>query len=221
MEPLLADVARVHLILHELRSPLNVLAGSLTQLIEGRGGALNTEQLAIAERANRAASQLGRLGDQLREWVAVRSQPPRPGTTALAAALGAATELTEAHAGRGIRVQVTAPAADLHVHMAPTLLEATLGAVLDAVTRAAARGAVVPVTVRSDAAGPPAHPTRVLILAGDVDPLTPDAAFAAESTGGLGFALPLARAAVESAGGTIWSRTADGRVLGIGIVLPL
>ncbi len=215
------DVALVQLILHELRTPLNILSGSLGQLTEGRGGPLSASQLAIAERAHRAAAQLDRLGDQLREWVAVRSQPARHAGTALEPALAAATDLAEAHAGRGLRIEVAPLPRDVHVRMTPSLLEMTLRAIVDAVSRGAANGAIVPVSVRTGIKGSPSADVRVLVLVGEISETNPDGPFTAESVGGLGFSLPLARAAVESSGGRIWSRSAERRVLGIGIALPV
>ena len=83
-----------------------------------------------------------------------------------------------------------------------------------ACVRTAPDRASIPVVVEDDPGG-----GEIRVLVGAIDSAASDG-FDAERMGGLGFALPLARAIVESAGGRIWSACVSGRVVGIGLALP-
>jgi signal transduction histidine kinase len=206
--------ALIRLLLHELRSPLNVLAGSLGHLTDGRAGDLTPDQQRIADRARRAAGDLDRLCAQVRSWVAATDEGSGGARTPLGPALAAAAAAATARAEG--RVEFSTPPAipDLLVAAPAQALEAALQAVLDAVARAAASGGTIPVVVVASGTAP------AEVRVGELDGTTADAGFDVETVGGLGFALPLASAVIAGAGGRLWSRSEGRRVLGIGIELP-
>jgi hypothetical protein len=87
-----------------------------------------------------------------------------------------------------------------------------LASIVAAVVRSAPNRSTVGIDVALDAA-------EVRIVVGDLADAR-ESDFPAEFVGGLGFVLPLARAAIESDGGRIWSATVDGRISGIGLAVP-
>ena len=58
----------IELILHELRTPVNVAAGSIAQALEPDAEPITPAQQAILQRAGRACSQLEQLCEDLRDW---------------------------------------------------------------------------------------------------------------------------------------------------------
>jgi K+-sensing histidine kinase KdpD len=219
-EPL-HDIALIELILHEVRTPLNILSGSLGQLTEGRVGHLTDAQLAVTQRAHRASAQLDRLSAELRGWITARSTPPPAARAAIGPLVASAATAAEAHGGRLVTVRVqTGPPGDLIVSAPAELLGAALGAAIAAVVRGAPAGATIPVVVRRLKDEAPGSTAQVRVDIGDCGGAGPESGFAAEHVGGLGFSLPLARAVVEASGGRVWSREDAGRPVGIGLQLP-
>ena len=216
----MADSARhlghIELILHELRTPVNVAAGSLAQLLEPDSDALSAAQQPAITRAIRACSQMEQLCEDLRDWAHVSGGEPMVTTTPLAPALKEAAKAAEAT--RRDTVHLLLPEdrrQDWRVRSPSGLLVRALTGILAACLRTAPDRATVPVVVDDD---PGLHELRILV--GAISP-TPGDKFEAERMGGLGFALPLARAVIEAAGGRVWSAAGAGRGVGIGIGLSL
>src|SRR4029453_10633854 len=96
----MADSARhlghIELILHELRTPVNVAAGSLAQLLEPDSAALSRAQHSAIMRAIRACSQMEQLCEDLRDWAHVSGGEPMMTATPLAPALREAAKAAEA-----------------------------------------------------------------------------------------------------------------------------
>jgi len=208
-------LGHIELILHELRTPVNVAAGSIAQLLEPDTDPVTSAQQSVILRAARACSQLEQLCEDLRDWAQLSGGTPLVTPTPLAPALKEAAKAAEAT--RRDTVHLSLP--EFHRHdwrvLSPIgLLVRALTGVMAACLRTAPDGACIPVVVEDD---PGSHEIRVLV--GAIGPAAEDR-FDAERMGGLGFALPLARAVVESAGGRIWSATGGGRLVGIGLSFP-
>jgi signal transduction histidine kinase len=215
----MADSARhlghIELILHELRTPVNVAAGSLAQLLEPESDAVTTAQQSTIMRAIRACSQMEQLCEDLRDWAHLSGSEPMVTATPLAPALKEAARAAEAT--RRDTVHLLLPdhqRQERRVMSPPGLLVRALTGILAACLRTAPDRASIPVVVEDD---PDLHEIRILV--GAISP-PPGDKFEAERMGGLGFALPLARAVIEAAGGRIWSAAGAGRVVGIGLSLP-
>jgi signal transduction histidine kinase len=193
------EVSLVDLIVHELRTPLTVALGSLRQV----DLADPTAEAALG-RARRSCERLEQIAADMREFVRVSGLDPSGATAvdldaAIRDAIAMATSL------RDVRIDVRGETS-ARVLSFPRRLEGALGALLLALARAAGPDESLFVTV-SAAGG------RVLVSGQRAD-ASPEGAtgFEAEWIGGVGFALPLARAAIERAGGRVWSAEAsDGR----------
>jgi signal transduction histidine kinase len=202
------ELAILDLIVHELRTPLSVAAGSLAQV--SAGSALTTAQQSAAERVERSLKTLTTLTDQLRAWRRASDSTARMPVN-LAAALARALDSADARR-RDIDFAVPEVPADVQIMSVGELFIPALASIVAAVVRSAPNRSTVGIDVVADA-------NEVRIAVGDVADAQ-ESAFPAEFVGGLGFVLPLARAAIESHAGRIWSSVADGRILGIALALP-
>jgi signal transduction histidine kinase len=193
------EVSLVDLIVHELRTPLTVALGSLRQVDLADPAA----EAAIG-RVRRSCERLEQIAADMREFVRVSSFDPSDATAIdLQAAIGRAIAIVTSL--RDVRVELRGDAS-APVLAFPHRLEGALGALLLALARAAGPDESLFVTVT-------AADDRVLVHGQRAD-AAPECAsgFGAEWVGGVGFALPLARAAIERAGGQVRSADAsDGR----------
>jgi signal transduction histidine kinase len=202
-----STVGLVDLILHELRTPINIAVGSLKPLAGGIGPG---SEAAVA-RAIRACDQIERLASEMRDWVRVQTGTHLPVATALAPALAEAIQRAETLRGGGVRVTLRGSDDDVQVQALPPSLADMLQPLLTAVLRAADDGAQVEVVVRTDASA--AVAIDIGTVSGDAD------GFGAARLGGLGFSVPLAEALLRSAGGTARSTDDNGRLRGIALTL--
>lgn len=207
MAPTSRERAILDLIVHELRTPLSVAAGSLAQVL---AGALSDAQQSAADRVDRSLKHLNALADQLRAWSRA-SHPAARAPVNLEAAFARALDSADARR-RDIDFGSPDVPADVQIMSGNDLFIPALASIVAAVVRSAPNRSTVGIEVTVDT-------TEVRIAVGDLSDAQ-DSEFAAEFVGGLGFVLPLARAAIESDGGRIWSNTADGRISGIALVMP-
>lgn len=194
------EVSLVDLIVHELRTPLTVALGSLRQV----DLADPTAEAALG-RIRRSCERLEQIAADMREFVRVSSLDASDTTAIdLHAVLGRAIDVVTSL--REVHIE-TRGEASARVLAFPHRLEHALGALLLALARAAGPGESLFVTVIS-------ANDRVLVNGHRADAAPESASgFAAEWVGGVGFALPLARAAIERAGGRVCSADAsDGRL---------
>ena len=193
------EVSLVELIVHELRTPLTVALGSLRQV-----DLADPEAEAALGRARRSCERLEQIAADMREFVRVSSLDPSDATAIdLPAAVGRAIAVVTSL--RDVRIDMRGDTSAL-VLAFPHRLEGALSALLLALARAAGPGEPLFVTVT-------AADDRVLVTGQRAD-AAPERAggFDAEWAGGVGFALPLARAAIERGGGRVCSADAsDGR----------
>ncbi len=208
MAPSAREHAILDLIVHELRTPLSVATGSLAQVTAG--AALTAAQQSAADRVERSLKNLTALTEQLRAWSRVSDSTARM-PVSLAAAVTHALDSADARR-RDIDFAAAEVPADVQIMSVSELFIPALGSIVAAVVRSAPNRSTVGIDVAADA-------NEVRIAVGDMADAQ-ESEFLAEFVGGLGFVLPLARAAIESDGGRIWSNTADGRILGIALALP-
>lgn len=201
------ELAILDLIVHELRTPLSVAAGSLPHV--SAGVSLTEPQQAAADRVNRALESLNTLTDQLRMW---RRAADAPGQTPvpLASALAEALDSPDARR-RDINFALPDTALDVQIMSVPGRFIPAMHAIVAAVVRSAPNRSTVQIEARVD-------DREVRLLLGDVGD-TDESEFPAEFVGGLGFSMPMARATIERAGGRIWSKAVDGRIAGIGVAV--
>ena len=202
------ELAILDLIVHELRTPLSVAAGSLAQVSEG--SAFTAAQQSAAERVERSLKTLTTLTDQLRAWSRTSDSTARMPVN-LAAALARALDSDDARR-RDIDFAAPEVPADVQIMSVGELFIPALASIVAAVVRSAPNRSTVGIDVTFD-------DREVRVVVGDVDPAS-ELEFPAEFVGGLGFSLPMAKAAIEIAGGRIWSNGPDGRIAGIGFVVP-
>lgn len=193
------EVSLVDLIVHELKTPLTVALGSLRQVEVAEPAAE-----AALGRAKRSCERLEQIAADMREFVRVSSLE-RSDASAVDLAAAVTRAVAIVHSLRDIAVEVRCD--DVRSVLAfPGRLENALGALLLALARAAGPGETLLVTVT-----PVGERIAVSGWRADAAPAE-GAGFDAEWVGGVGFALPLARAAIERAGGEVRSATAsDGR----------
>lgn len=205
-------VSLIDLLAHELRSPVTVAIGSLRQL----GGLSDPAQQAAVARALRSCERLERLAAEMRDWTRLEGAPPDAGAVALAGVLTeAVTAASTTRAGKIDLVMAAVP--DVVVLAVPHLLPGALASLLAAVMRAGEDGEAV--AVDSAIAG---DAVTVVARRSGAPPVEDAETFEAEWLGGLGFSMPLARAVIAGAGGSVTStQSADGRLQAVSVRLAV
>jgi len=187
--------ALIDLVVHEMRTPITVATGSLRQV----GPLSDAAQQAAIDRALRSCARLDQLATELRDWVRTTEAPPASEPHAVSDLVrGAATRAAAARSSFP-PVQID-EGPGLSAGGGPALADA-LAALIEAVARATDPSEGVRISWSAHESG-----ARIAIRRGDRPDADPSGTFDAELMGGLGFALPLARAVVEAGGGTIASR---------------
>lgn len=204
--------ALIDLAVHELRTPLTVAIGSLRQ---AAGAAADTGQQALISRALRSCERLDRLAAEMRDWTRLVAAPSAGvGSLPLAPLVVEAARLAAESRHGEVEFQLDVPPG-LSADVLPHLAAGALAALWSALARAADRGEVLAVSALDD------DSAAVTLVARRPGARAPDRdRFDAEWVGGLGFSMPLARAALEAAGARVASRHADdGRLLAISVRL--
>jgi signal transduction histidine kinase len=201
------EVSLVDLIVHELRTPLTVALGSLRQVEVADPAAA-----AALARARRSCERLEQIAAEMREFVRTATLDASDATPVDLAAT-VARAVAAVHSLRDVRIETDSDVTP-DVMAFPNRLDSALGALLLALARAAGPGETLFITVTT------AH-DRVLVRGQRSDAAPADGTgFDAEWVGGVGFALPLARAVIECAGGDVRSVAAsDGRFGGFSVSL--
>ena len=146
-------LGHIELILHELRTPVNVAAGSIAQLLEPDMDPVTAAQHPVILRAARACSQLEQLCEDLRDWAQLAGGTPMVTPTPLAPALKEAAKSAETT--RRDTVHLVLPGdqrQDWRVLSPPGLLVRALTGILTACLRTAPDRASIPVVVDDDPA---------------------------------------------------------------------
>jgi signal transduction histidine kinase len=200
------------LAVHELRTPVTVVAGYLRMLLREQAGPLSEKQKKMLEEADRSCGRLGALVAEMSEFGKLEAREIAMGRQEFDIAALAAELAKDMHEGedRGVTLEVRSPS-PVMVNGDRTRLSAALKALMHSALRE--RGEPGAIIVESSAV--PGSPGWAVVAIGDaaaLEPLTRAAhgtppAFD-EWRGGLGLALPVARRVIEAHGGALWS--ADG-----------
>jgi len=198
------------LIAHELRSPLSVVTGYLSMLLNERFGTLSEQQRHLLEEVNKSSGKMSQVLKELSELSQLESgeAPFNRGTVNFASILSESIARLPALPGRAVTVSLIADGA-LLVHGDAIRLRDAVSAILLAlrrelvasdalVVRGEARDEDNVATVRI-VIGAPARIEELWHLAPSVL-----AAFH-EWRGGNGLGLPKARRIIEAHGGRVWS----------------
>ena len=228
------------LAVHELRTPVTVVAGYLRMLLREQAGPLSEKQKKMLEEADRSCSRLGALVAEMSDFGKLES-----GEVALARQdfdlASLAVELASGlHDGvdRGVQLEARVPAP---VGMTETGTKEIaikeirvagdrprIAAAVKALMQSAVRERVEPgiLSVRCSVAGD--GPRWAVLAIGD-DAVLPDLERAAleppdafdEWRGGLGLALPVARRVIEKHGGAVWCASGPAARATAALRLPL
>jgi signal transduction histidine kinase len=227
------------LAVHELRTPVTVVAGYLRMLLREQAGPLSEKQKKMLEEADRSCSRLGALVAEMSEFGKLES-----GEVALACQdfdlVSLAAELASGlHDGedRGVRLEARAPEAVAMREIGKNEIRVAgdrtrIAAAVKALMQSAVRERVEPgiLFVRCSVAGPVdgKAPRWAVVAIGD-DAAMPDLERAAleppdvfdEWRGGLGLALPVARRVIEKHGGAVWCASGPAARATAALRLPL
>jgi signal transduction histidine kinase len=200
----------VSLAVHELRTPVTVVAGYLRMLLREQGGPLTDKQRKMLEEADRSCSRIGGLVAEMSEFSKLEAQ--ELGLVRMdfdLAALVAEVASGMHDNDRGVRLDVRGADRPLMVSGDRPRLAAVVKALLHSAIRERGEPGVVVVTCSTMEGTPPWG----IVAVGD-DALVATLADNAsaqllpsfdEWRGGMGLALPVARRVLEAHGGAVWS----------------
>lgn len=213
------------LAVHELRTPVTVVAGYLRMLLREQAGPLTDKQKRMLEEADRSCGRLGSLVSEMSEFGKLESRELALARQEFDVAEVITQLATDMHEGsdRGVRLE-TRCAGPLTVSGD----RARLSAALSALMYSALRERGEPGTVIVECGRQEGSPSWAIVAIGDeatVSALartTPDAAAPFDEwRGGLGLALPVARRVIEAHGGALWSAEAGSSRGASALRLPL
>lgn len=199
------------LAVHELRTPVTVVAGYLRMLLREQAGPLTAKQQKMLEEADRSCGRIAALVAEMSDLGKLEGGRIVMGSQELdisALLLELAGNMQQ---GRERDVQL-----ELHGVARPVVItgdRARLAAALTALMHAAVRERGTPGVIRAECSVvTDTDPGWVVVAIGDASVVGPLAAAARpappafdEWRGGLGLVLPIARRVIEAHGGALWS----------------
>jgi signal transduction histidine kinase len=197
------------LAVHELRTPVTVVAGYLRMLLKEQAGPLTEKQKKMLEEAERSCSRLGALVAEMSEFGKLEAREVAFARQEFDICALAAELASGMHEGedRGVKLDVRGSAP-----VTVTGDRTRLAAALRALMHSALRERGEPGAVVVECSTVTGNPGWAVIAIGDeaalpalkqpVDGAPPDFD---EWRGGLGMALPVARRIIEAHGGMLWS----------------
>jgi two-component system, cell cycle sensor histidine kinase PleC len=202
----------VSLAVHELRTPVTVVAGYLRMLLREQGGPLTDKQRKMLEEADRSCSRIGGLVAEMSEFSKLEAQ--ELGLVRMEFDLAAL--VVEVASGmhdndRGVRLDVRGADSPVFISGDRARLAAAVKALLHSAIRERGEPGVVVVKCSTMEGTPPwgiiavGDETLVATLA-DSASAQPLPSFD-EWRGGMGLALPVAKRVLEAHGGAVWSAT--------------
>ena len=213
------------LAVHELRTPVTVVAGYLRMLLREQAGPLSEKQRKMLEEADRSCGRLGALVAEMSDLGKLEGRQVALGRQEIDL-YGVALELaSDMHEGkdRGVQLEVrgTGP---VNVNGDRARLTAALKALMHAALRERGEPGVIVV----DCTAVTGNPGWGVVAIGDATVLPalhaavsqPPHSFD-EWRGGLGLALPVARRVIEAHGGALWSADGDQARAAAALRLPL
>ena len=212
----------VSLAVHELRTPVTVVAGYLRMLLREQGGPLTEKQRKMIEEADRACGRIGALVSEMSEIGKLESH--ELGLARMEFDLAAL--VTETAAGlhdndRGVRLDVRASDQKLPVAGDRVRIAAAVKALLHSAVRERGEPGVIVAECRAvNGWGVVAIGDEAVLAS-----LTRDAGANPpgfdEWRGGMGLALPVARRVLEAHGGALWSASDGSSRAASALRLPL
>ena len=198
------------LAVHELRTPVTVVAGYLRMLLREQGGPLTDKQRKMLEEADRSCSRIGTLVSELSDLGKLEGGDLKPSGPAFDLSALISELANDMHEGedRGIRLELRGVDRPVMVAGDRTRIGAALRALMHAALRERAdAGAVV---VECSTTTDSNQAWAVVAIGGE--PLVRSLTRPADATpsfdewrGGLGLALPVGRRVIEAHGGAVWS----------------
>ncbi len=197
------------LAVHELRTPVTVVAGYLRMLLREQAGPLTEKQRKMLEEADRSCGRLGALVSEMSEFGKLEGREVAMGRQEIDLAAIAAELASGMQEGsdRGVRLEVRAPGP-----MMVTADRTRMTAALRALTHSALRERGEPGVVVVECSVVKGEQEWAVVAIGDETAVAPLARAAAgvpppfdEWRGGLGLSLPVARRVIEAHGGALWS----------------
>jgi|SRR5687768_9355768 len=201
------------LAVHELRTPVTVVAGYLRMLLREQAGPLNEKQKKMLEEADRSCGRLGGLVAEMSEFGKLEGGEVSLARHEFDLAALAADLASGLHDGEDRGVLLEARAA---IPVMVTGDRARIAAAVKALMLSALRERVEPGVLLVRCSVGAGHPAWAVLAIGDesVLPELENAAAAPppgfdEWRGGLGLALPVARRVIEAHGGAVWAASGD------------
>ena len=203
------------LAVHELRTPVTVVAGYLRMVLREQAGPLNEKQKKMLEEADRSCSRLGALVAEMSDFGKLEGGEIRFANQSFDLAALAAELASGLHDGEDRGVQLEARAA------APVMVtgdRARIAAAMKALMLSSLRERVEPGLLLARCSVTTGKPAWAVLAIGDEASL-PELERAAsappdgfdEWRGGLGLALPVARRVIDAHGGAVWSAATNAR----------
>jgi two-component system, cell cycle sensor histidine kinase PleC len=199
----------VSLAVHELRTPVTVVAGYLRMLLREQGGPLTEKQRKMLDEAERSCARIGALVAEMSDFgklVAGELPLARQDIDMSALLAELASTMHEGH-DRGVRLELRGVEQPIMLTGDRTRLSAAFKALMHSVLRERGEPGVIVVDCALEANPAPGwatvamgDPSLIELLNGAADRTTFD-----EWRGGTGMALPLARRVIEGHGGQLWS----------------
>jgi signal transduction histidine kinase len=215
------------LAVHELRTPVTVVAGYLRMLLREQGGPLSDKQRKMLEEADRSCSRIGTLVSEMSDLGKLESGDLKPAGPEfdLSALIGELANDMHEGEDRGIRLELRGVDRPVMVAGDRTRIGAALRALMHAALRERADPGAVVVACSTTTTTDSSQAWAVVAIGGE--PLVGSLSRPGETTpsfdewrGGLGLALPVGRRVIEAHGGAVWSAP-DAPRAGSALRLPL
>jgi two-component system cell cycle sensor histidine kinase PleC len=203
------------LAVHELRTPVTVVAGYLRMLLKEQAGPLTDRQRKMLEEADRACSRLGGLVAEMSDLGRLEARELAMSRQEIDINTLATELASDMHEGddRGVRIEVAPADQPLVI----TGDRARVKTAVNTLMRAAVRERGEPGVIVTDCSTTDFEGTRWAVVAiGDASLIASLRQCPQTSNdfnewyGGLGLALPVARRVIEAHGGALWSSSGAG-----------
>jgi signal transduction histidine kinase len=215
------------LAVHELRTPVTVVAGYIRMVLKEQAGPLNEKQRKMLEEAERSCGRISELVNEMSEMSKLESGQltlARQDVDLAQVLTEVAANMQEGH-DRGVLLEVRGTDAPVVVSGDRTRLLASVKALLYSALREQGE----PTTVVAQLATVPGDPGSWAVLAVSDDNGVKGLIESARTTppafdewrGGLGMALPVGRRVIEALGGALWSAAGERPRAGSALRLPL